>query len=430
MAEDSELAKMKAETKEINARVKEVFQRFDRDGGGNLDQAELFKVLRTLAPSFLPEEIEKLAKELDSSGDGSVTPTEFIAWLKHGGEWADEIKRVIARESGPKREERIKDAFSKYDATGDGKLDVEELRYTLKLLGSFSNDEVKNVCKDLDKDGDGQISYKEFRWWVKDGTGSREIQKAKSILAPSDNDGLEAVFYNFCGAGKADLDGKSFMKICKDCGLLDKNLTEINVDLIFSDNRVKNKGARTIGFDQFETALELVAVKKGVSRHEVAGSVLEHGAPRVVGTKTDNAPSFDKGARRTAPARKKKPKPKSVLSETAGEELWKRETNNQELWRVFGLDSDAGRVLKRIYNPHYVPSSSPKAGKKRGAGPSSPTAYPGDASDPVVAAARDAHTFLTKSVSLPAIRGATPKTDSKTQAGLGLAVSSSSISMV
>ena len=32
--------------------------------------------------------------------------------------------------------------------------------------------------------------------------------KAKAILAPADNDGLEAVFYNFCGVGYSDMDGK------------------------------------------------------------------------------------------------------------------------------------------------------------------------------------------------------------------------------
>ena len=32
--------------------------------------------------------------------------------------------------------------------------------------------------------------------------------KAKAILAPADNDGLEAVFYNFCGVGHSDMDGK------------------------------------------------------------------------------------------------------------------------------------------------------------------------------------------------------------------------------
>ena len=43
---------------------------------------------------------------------------------------------------------------------------------------------------------------------IKAGSGPREAMKAKAILAPADNDGLEAVFYNFCGVGHSDMDGK------------------------------------------------------------------------------------------------------------------------------------------------------------------------------------------------------------------------------
>ena len=68
----------------------------------------------------------------------------------------------------------------------------------LRNLGSLTNEEVRHVCADLDKSKDRHISYAEFRAWIKNGQSSREIEKAKAILAPSDSDGLEAVFYNFC----------------------------------------------------------------------------------------------------------------------------------------------------------------------------------------------------------------------------------------
>ena len=32
-----------------------------------------------------------------------------------------------------------------------------------------------------------------------------------------------------------------------------------------------------------------------------------------------------------------------------GKESWNREVDNTELWRVFGLNSKAGRILKRVY---------------------------------------------------------------------------------
>lgn len=42
------------------------------------------------------------------------------------------------------------------------------------------------------------------------------------------------------------MDGKTFAKLTKDCGLLDKKLTPTDVDLIFA--KVKDKTARKITF--------------------------------------------------------------------------------------------------------------------------------------------------------------------------------------
>ena len=83
--------------------------------------------------------------------------------------------------------------------------------------------------------------------------------KAKAILAPADNDGLEAVFYNFCGVGHSEMDNKGatssynvvhlpkvpgFKRLCQDCGIIDKKLEPTNVDLIFADTRVKPYGTK------------------------------------------------------------------------------------------------------------------------------------------------------------------------------------------
>merc|ERR1711877_99491 len=98
------------------------------------------------------------------------------------------------------------------------------------------------------------------------GTGTKEITKAKAILAPSSGDGLEAVFYNFCGAGYQDLDGKGFLKLCRDCKLVDKQLDPPSIDIIFSDNKVKPKTKKRIDFFEFEMALELVAERKKIAK--------------------------------------------------------------------------------------------------------------------------------------------------------------------
>merc|ERR1711920_168901 len=106
------------------------------------------------------------------------------------------------------------------------------MRNVLKALGSFTNHEIGLVCRDLDKSGDGEIDYQEFEDWIRKGHGTKEIAKAKAILAPADDEGLESIYYKFCGAGCYDMNAKSFVKMCKDVGLTDKHLTENMIDLI------------------------------------------------------------------------------------------------------------------------------------------------------------------------------------------------------
>jgi hypothetical protein len=43
------------------------------------------------------------------------------------------------------------------------------------------------------------------------------------------------------------MDGKTFAKFAKDCGILDKKLTTTDIDLTFA--KVKAKDARKINFD-------------------------------------------------------------------------------------------------------------------------------------------------------------------------------------
>ncbi len=45
------------------------------------------------------------------------------------------------------------------------------------------------------------------------------------------------------------MEGKTLVKVAKDCHLMDKHLTVTDMDLIFA--KVKTKGARRINFSEF-----------------------------------------------------------------------------------------------------------------------------------------------------------------------------------
>jgi len=101
----------------------------------------------------------------------------------------------------------------------------------------------------------------------------------------SAEDALAKTFADYCGAGHDTMDGKAFVKLAKDCKLLDKKLTTTDVDLIFS--KVKERTVRRINLNQFMDALQQFATKKGVDVNEVAGKVAASQGPILRGTATE-----------------------------------------------------------------------------------------------------------------------------------------------
>ncbi|KAF8056858.1 Aimp1 [Scenedesmus sp. PABB004] len=95
---------------------------------------------------------------------------------------------------------------------------------------------------------------------------------------------LKAAFYAFASFGSSqravDMEGKNFIKLCKDAKLLCKALTTTDVDLLFA--KVKAKGARKITFPEFMRALD-----GGCSLAEVVAVVTGCGGPQDSGTKAE-----------------------------------------------------------------------------------------------------------------------------------------------
>ncbi|CAE7599558.1 unnamed protein product [Symbiodinium natans] len=336
----------------LGARVMEMFDRYDLDGSSFLERHELMKVLRVLDSEITTAEIQRVLGELDTSGDGRVSYKEFLSWLHVGGSLARKLSSKLKQVTGPVREKRVKDAFTLYDVSGDGFLDISELRNAMGHMFLFNQDEVNKICADLDTSNDGVVSYKEFSTWMRKGSTSKEVLKGKTILAPIDSDGLDAVFYVFCGPGKTEMEMKDFVKFCKNCKFIDSTLPPAVAELVFNDHRVKPHGRRTIDFFEFAVALELLAERKNAKVSDLYTVALLTGGPQaqLKGAVVEAAP---KG--RECPARKQRKsrtgitkQMKPILEDKDG---WKRDVDNGELWKKFGIGTSAGRCLRQIYGP-------------------------------------------------------------------------------
>lgn len=93
---------------------------------------------------------------------------------------------------------------------------------------------------------------------------------------------VERTFMAYCW-GQPSMDGKSFVKLCKDCNFLDKNLTTTEADLVFT--KVLPRGQRRLDLRWFQHALWHIAERKGIDAEGVCMAVARLGRPTLQGTK-------------------------------------------------------------------------------------------------------------------------------------------------
>lgn len=95
---------------------------------------------------------------------------------------------------------------------------------------------------------------------------------------------LQSVFDSFTHGGAA-MDGRTFVKVCKDCKVFCKLYNTTDADLIFA--KVKQKGAKTINAAEFEQAIQLIAEKKKMGFQELVAQLSQAGGPVYTGTKAE-----------------------------------------------------------------------------------------------------------------------------------------------
>ncbi len=101
---------------------------------------------------------------------------------------------------------------------------------------------------------------------------------------------LKTVFGNFAG-GKPQMDGKTFFKMFKDGGLVDKKLDQTSIDIIFTKHA--EKGVKKMNYSQFAAALAECAAKKGITPADMEAKVKALGGPSFKGTKADSVKWHD-----------------------------------------------------------------------------------------------------------------------------------------
>jgi len=181
---------------------------------------------------LLPEQAEKIYKEMDADGDGKV---DFGEFQKAMGVSKDDLKRRMLKKYG-NAEEALKAA----DADGDGKVSPEEFAKMAEELG-VPPELAKEMFDDLEKAGDS-LTGDEFM----DHFGA-DASDVKERLAEQ-FDSAENAFDKFDTDGNGELSKDEFVKAAME----DMGLSKREAEKIFEQADVDGDGKLTR--DEFATA--------------------------------------------------------------------------------------------------------------------------------------------------------------------------------
>ena len=131
-------------TDSLQSQVKEIFDLFDKDRDGSVNQNELKDVISALGISASDEETKTLAK------GGLLGFKDFFEFYNKKLKFVD-------------KEADIVDAFKIFDKDNKGSIGKEELKHIItSLLPNINEKDIDEMLKEADLNGDGNINYADF----------------------------------------------------------------------------------------------------------------------------------------------------------------------------------------------------------------------------------------------------------------------------
>ncbi|KAJ0045647.1 hypothetical protein Pint_03618 [Pistacia integerrima] len=149
-------------------KCKDIFEQFDEDSNGAIDQEELKKCFLKLEIKFTEEEINDLFQACDINEDMGMKFNEFIVLLCLVYLLKDDPTALHAksRMGMPKLEatfETLVDAFVFLDKNKDGYVSRNEMAQAINESGERSSGRiVMKRFEEMDWDKNGMVNFKEF----------------------------------------------------------------------------------------------------------------------------------------------------------------------------------------------------------------------------------------------------------------------------
>ncbi|CAD8179513.1 unnamed protein product [Paramecium pentaurelia] len=126
------------------------FQALDLNGDGRLSREELIiGYSKVMSYSDAEIEVDKLMKQIDQDGNGSIDYSEFVLAT------FNKVKLI--------EDKRLEQAFKLFDKDGSGTISIDEIKQIFGQNSQVSEKVWKDLIQEVDQNGDGQIEFKEFK---------------------------------------------------------------------------------------------------------------------------------------------------------------------------------------------------------------------------------------------------------------------------
>jgi len=121
------------------------------DGDGTISPQEITSFLHTFGENLTHTQLDGIMKEFDANRNGLIDFDEFVSLMS---------ARSKATGTPLDEESDLREAFRVFDLDGNGTINAEELRSTMKNIGVYLTDEELDLMmKEADEDGNGVIDF-------------------------------------------------------------------------------------------------------------------------------------------------------------------------------------------------------------------------------------------------------------------------------
>eukprot|EP01129_Flabellula_baltica_P009017 TRINITY_DN3619_c0_g1_i2.p1 TRINITY_DN3619_c0_g1~~TRINITY_DN3619_c0_g1_i2.p1 ORF type:complete len:519 (-),score=85.21 TRINITY_DN3619_c0_g1_i2:219-1775(-) len=140
------------------ARIREIFNLFDKDHSGAIDREEFRHFMNAIGDPVTETEADSIISQIDTDGNGVIDLEEFIYFMEDNANDAD-----------VDCEQTIMDLFYLFDKDHSGTITTPEFKQMMMNIndGTLSESDIDKIIKDLDTDGNGEIDLEEFTEMVK-----------------------------------------------------------------------------------------------------------------------------------------------------------------------------------------------------------------------------------------------------------------------